>query len=326
MQDLSERRLMVMKIESSNPKRRTVTIDDAGDSLFTDPQRTWALLRLCLVADSQGQVTTSVRALADAWGWSRDRTAEVLRELAAGGWIQKVRQTRRACYQLSGRGLRPDGLEPGVTDLTPPEPENATATEAKRLVARHIEQYTARFGQPFPVAWARDTQVYKRLVRVYGSDSAFLETLQDRFFKQSLDSFAGKRGFSVLQFAAECAGLAAQAGAQALWSVEQTEAFHALRQVGMSESTATALISECSLAVIHAQIAAYERRIEHGQAVSLSRLERAIRENWQEKAEPVDYPAFPAKPTRPDGAESPSDEPNSTPALAEFLSAIAMKV
>lgn len=312
-------------------------VDGEDFALLESSDGTWALLQLWIGADADATVTVSQRHLMTTWGWSRERVTRTIEALIAGGWIQidtsegRRRSTR---YRLTCRGIRPltasseavPAVAKGSVVVKKKADPDPAAAEATRLLHRHAERYTARFGQPFPVAWARDTQVYKRLVRVYGSDSAFLESLQDRFLKQSLDSFAGKRGFSVLQFAAECAGLAAQAGAQALWSVEQTEAFHALWQVGMSESTATALISECSLAVIHAQIAAYERRMDHGQAVSLSRLERAIRENWQEKAEPVDYPAFPAKLTRPDGAESPSDEPNPTPALAEFLSAIAMKV
>jgi len=323
----------------------TLVIDDLNDLLFEDPHRTWALLRLWILADEQGHVVTAIRPLADAWGWSRERTTAVLRELAAGGWLRMEPQKgHKICYQLSGRGLRLDSVlrDSAITkEMTQaaklPEP-NPVATEASRLLHRHAECYTARFGQPFPVVWARDMQVYKRLVRVYEPDVSFLESLQDRFLNQSLDSFAGKRGFSVVQFAAECAGLAAQVGAQAQWSVEQNEAFQALRQLGMPEEKATALISECPLAVIRAQVDACTQRLQHGQPVSLRRLERVIRDPRLE-APPVEYPVFPVKLPHQDepcdcdggvqstdGMESCSDESKPIPALTEFLTAVAMKV
>lgn len=172
-------------------------------------------------------------------------------------------------------------------------------SDASRLVHRHAELYTARFGQPFPVAWARDTQITKRLVAVYGADQ--VETLQDRYLAQSLDSFAGKRGFSIPQFAADIAGLAAQTAIAQGLTEEQRALVNQLVTEGMEEATAIRLVTEHPARSIEDQITVQHWRRQQGMTVSPSRLERAIRERWAvpPEARPVTYPRFPGSEAEP---------------------------
>ncbi len=64
------------------------------------------------------------------------------------------------------------------------------------LVHQHAARYTERLDQPFAVSWARDTKIYKRLVKVYVESS--VEEWQAQYLAQVLDSWSGRCGFSIL--------------------------------------------------------------------------------------------------------------------------------
>ncbi len=280
------------------------------DRLFEDARRTWALVRLWMLADEHDQVTASLQNLQTDWQLSRNTIAGLLRELEAGGYLERQTQAGRVTsYRLTGRGMQRVGEGPAssavsvISGLPPgPSPEKGTAqaprkksppSDASRLVHLHAERYTARFNQPFPVAWARDTQIYKRLIGVYGVDR--VERFQDRYLAQPLDSFAAKRGFSIPQFAAEIGGLAAQEAMRHQLTSEQAEVGSMLQSAGMSEDTSLVLVSEYPLEQIRAQLQVHRWRQQKGQIASTHRLERAIREEWAvpDDARPIVYDRFP---------------------------------
>ena len=311
-------------------------IVDPEDNLWSDPRRTWALCRLWMAADAEGVVALSLQQLAQSWQMSRHTVSAILRELEAGGWMAAERRPGRpATYRLTGRGVR---REYGVLDIAdkprtePPEtfermevlevgvapPDHPVRPKPSRvhakpsnsdaacLVHHHADQYTARFGQPFFVAWARDTQIYKRLVTTYGAET--VARFQVQYLNQPLDSFAAKRGFSVPQFAAEIAGMATQDAIRAQLSDAQQAAFAALMAVeGFVEETALALVVDHPAVVIQDQLRVHRWRQQQGQPTSARRLERAIRERWPvpEAAQPVIYPPFPLPETA--FTQSPTD-------------------
>ena len=80
-------------------------IVDPDDRILNDPQRTWALLRLCLQADDNGNVFCSLQQLATGWGVSRYTVLRVTRELEAGG-VGADRATSRTYDGLSCNGTR----------------------------------------------------------------------------------------------------------------------------------------------------------------------------------------------------------------------------
>lgn len=292
---------------------------DIADELWQHPQRTWALLRLWALADAEGAVQLSQRDLSQHWGLSRSATADVLRRLASGGWITVERQPgRTTCYRVTGRGMT---RRSGPAPVQIAAPTDDVGAEASRLVHRHAERYTNRFGQPFPVAWARDTKLYKNLLKVYGAER--VESLQEAYLAQGVDAFAAKRGFSVPQFAVEIAGLAAQVGLKDQFTPEQKSLHVALRQAGLSEDVALALVTEHPADVIQDQLRVHLWRQQQGQPTSAGRLERSIKERWAipETARPVTYPTFP------ESRES-SDNPADTvpPAVAALIDKIAIKI
>ena len=276
---------------------------DIHDPILQDAQRTWALVNMWAAANADGLVAGPISQLADRWGCSPRTVQRLLRELEAGDWVRRLDS---GGYQLTGRGMAA-----GRTDLSPltdlsssvvsPEPStktrkraaSETSSEASRLLHQHADRYTQRFNQPFPVAWARDTQIYKRLVKVYGVET--LEALQSQYLDQPLDSFAAKRGFSVTQFSAEIAGLAAQQAVRDQLTTEQSAVVEELTGIGMGEVAAVALVTDYSLEVIRDQLLVHYWRKNQGQSVGPGRLERAVREGWAvpAAARPVSYPAFP---------------------------------
>lgn len=304
---------------------------DTQDSLLHDPHRTWALLRLWIRADAAGEAAFSLRQLAADWGLSRERTAAILRELEAGGWIaaQKGSGRRATRYRLTGRGIARRDLGNPPNAAEPPSPAAAAASpaprppsDASRLVRQHAARYTDRFGQPFPVAWARDTQIYKRLVATYGAEA--VERWQTRYLAQPLDSFAAKRGFSVPQFAADIPAMAAREAIRHRLDAEQAALAQALQDAGLADDTALALVTSHPADAIRDQLQAHHWRQQRGQTVSPSRLERAIRERWAvpEDARPVAYPLFPAGPAAsPSAGEDPAPE-----TLKRLLRTIVVKM
>ena len=308
-------------------------IVDPDDRILDDPQRTWALLRLCLQADDNGNVFCSLQQLATDWGVSRYTVLRVTRELEAGGWVRIERhQGRMTVYRVMGRGMQlvanlpPVAKLPLVANLQPvsdntvsvsttstkPKKVKPPPSDASRLVHQHADQYTKRFGRPFPVAWARDTQIVKRLIGVYGVSQ--VEQLQMQYLSQPLDSFAAKRGYSIPQFAAEIAGLAAQDAVRAQMTAEQIALLQEMQETveGFSVETALTLIAEHPLTVIRDQLQVYRWRQQQGQPVSPGRLERAIRERWAipDGARPAVYTPYPFNSTG--KSRSNEDAENST--------------
>lgn len=321
---------------------------DTQDSILHDAQRTWALVNLWAMADSDGRVAGPVNRLASRWGCSPHTVQRLVRELEAGGWVERVDNAGRVhSYQLTGRGIaRAAGDGSSLPDVSPVthlssspvsdasavEPESSASkrrrtsppssepSEASRLLHQHANRYTDRFEQPFPVAWARDTQIYKRLLRVYGVE--MVDVLQTQYLSQSLDSFAAKRGFSVPQFASDIAGLAAQLAVRQQLTADQMVLVAALQDVGIAEAGAVTLVVDHPLEVIRDQLRVHHWRQQNGQFVSPSRLERAIRERWAvpDAARPVDYPEFPVAPM------DESTLPDATsPAMADWLARAVVK-
>ena len=282
-------------------------IVDPDDRILNDPQRTWALLRLCLLADDNGNIVCSLGQLATDWGVSNNTIKRIVRELEAGDWIcktplnEQTGQTTIYHFQLMGRAMRCDeSVAPSASDnisttSTKSKKVKPPPSDASRLVHQHADQYTKRFGRPFPVAWARDTQIVKRLIGVYGVSQ--VEQLQMQYLSQPLDSFAAKRGYSIPQFAAEIAGLAAQDAVRAQMTAEQIALLQEMQETveGFSVETALTLIAEHPLTVIRDQLQVYRWRQQQGQPVSPGRLERAIRERWAipDGARPAVYTPYP---------------------------------
>lgn len=292
---------------------------DISDELLQNPQRTWALMRLWALADAEGAVRLSQRDLSQHWGLSRSATADVLHALASGGWITVDRQPgRTSCYRLTGRGMTRQSGPPPVQTI--PATTDDAGAEASRLVHRHAERYTTRFGQPFPVAWARDTKIYKNLVKVYGAPR--VEALQDLYLAQGVDAFAAKRGFSVPQFAVEIAGIAAQAGLKDQFTPEQQALYTALQEAGLADDVAVVLVTEHPADLIRDQLRAHVWRQQQGQPTSAGRLERSIKERWTlpDAARPVTYPTFPESHASSDDAADAVP-----PAVAAFIDKIAIK-
>ena len=294
-------------------------IVDPDDRILNDPQRTWALLRLCLLADDNGNIVCSLRQLAADWGVSSNTIKRIVRELEAGDWICKTplngQTGRQTIYRVTGRGMRPVANLQPVANLPPVSDHKKVKpppSDASRLVHQHADQYTKRFGRPFPVAWARDTQIVKRLIGVYGVSQ--VEQLQMQYLSQPLDSFAAKRGYSIPQFAAEIAGLAAQDAVRAQMTAEQIALLQEMQETveGFSVETALTLIAEHPLTVIRDQLQVYRWRQQQGQPVSPGRLERAIRERWAipEGARPAVYTPYPFNSTG--KSRSNEDAENST--------------
>lgn len=294
-------------------------IVDPDDRILNDPQRTWALLRLCLLADDNGNIVCSLRQLAADWGVSSNTIKRIVRELEAGDWICKTplngQTGRQTIYRVTGRGMRPVANLQPVANLPPVSDHKKVKpppSDASRLVHQHADQYTKRFGRPFPVAWARDTQIVKRLIGVYGVSQ--VEQLQMQYLSQPLDSFAAKRGYSIPQFAAEIAGLAAQDAVRAQMTAEQIALLQEMQETveGFSVETALTLIAEHPLTVIRDQLQVYRWRQQQGQPVSPGRLERAIRERWAipDGARPAVYTPYPFNSTG--KSRSNEDAENST--------------
>lgn len=242
---------------------------------------------------------------------------------------------------LSDSALRSNERPVGADDEVPSEASSRTAPgrpraphslpDASRLLRRHADRYQARFGQPFLVAWARDTQIYKRLVGAYGPEA--VETLQDRYLAQSIDSFAGKRGYSVPQLASEAAGLVARAALRDCLTAEQTALADALMAAGLSEETALALVVDHPGDVIRAQLVAHRWRQGRGEPASAPRLARAIRERWvvPDEARPIVYPLYPGVDRAEEDldAANPGDSSDRSPlaaALADWVEHAVIKI
>lgn len=303
---------------------------DPTDRVFQDPERTWALIRLWQMADDQGALVATFDQLADTWAVSRHTVQRLVRELEAGGWLESTgRRGRTPCYRLTGQGIAreedpgldasgvpapnpPNRPAPGVTlpepvaseaphGTTHPTPplrsgQDATRTEASRLLHAHVNAYQDRFSQPFLVAWPRDTAIYRRLVKTYGVET--VERLQGLYLAQSLTSFAAKRGFSVPQFASEIAHGVEQEALREQLNGEQQTLVDALVGEGMDAVRALSLVHETPASQVRGYLATYQARKASDRPWSLAQLERAIRERWvMPAATPVpQYPLFPGIP------------------------------
>ena len=317
-----------------------VTINDFEQWRAIEPLAAWIWVALAEHADADGWLDGTSTQLAAHLGVSVETLRRVLRSLEAVGLVRYRRRGSGRQYGLnpmrwpgtppiitarhdsqSPQPVKSVGLlsTPNTTPLAdamrraeesaePADPPTAKPpADASRLVHQHADSYTARFGQPFPVAWARDTQIYKRLVRLYGVET--VDALQAQYLTQPLDSFAGKRGFSVPQFAAEIAGFAAQASIRERLTDEQAVAMADLTAAGLPDDTALALAAEQPVDVIREQLQVHRWRQQQGQPVSARRLERAIKERWAipDLARPVEYPTFPIR--DPGGAQAAVDDP-----------------
>ena len=270
-------------------------------------QQLWAVLHLLTLADLNGQVAGPIHRIAAAWQCSPRTVQRLLGELENRGWVKvQVLSGQSRIYQLCSPASSVITLEKDKTSValsqnrltregtSLPSQKKRSSSDASRLLHQHADRYTARFSQPFPVAWARDTQIYKRLINTYGAET--VDSLQARYLSQPLTSFAARRGFSVPQFAGEIAGLAAQHSVRQHLSEEQAQVCAELMTAGLAEATALTLVTTFSPANIRDQLDVHCWRQQQGLSASPKRLEQAIRGQWvvPDQCRRVEYPSFPA--------------------------------
>ncbi|WP_020375109.1 hypothetical protein [Sulfobacillus thermosulfidooxidans] len=173
------------------------------------PFDAWLWVSLGAQVDADGWMVDTLEQLAVLHHCSVDTLRRALRRLEAANLVRHRPRGSGRQYGIVPSPDKKKGLPRPRTrqGLAGPSESGDTLT-ATDLVKRHAAGYTDRFGQPFLVAWARDTKIYKRLLDTYGMDAVI--RFQTLYLSQSLDSFAATRGFSVPQFAAEIGGLAAR--------------------------------------------------------------------------------------------------------------------
>ena len=168
------------------------------------PFQAWAWVALHGCADPAGMIRTPQKELAEQWVASQKTVRQVLHDLEDHGLL--VRH-KASVWQLvtppdtakeksavpSNQTPAPRSSRTGGSKTGSKDPAGQAAS---RLVHQHAARYTERFDQPFPVAWARDTQIYKRLVKVYGESD--VEEWQAQYLAQALDSWSGRCGFCIL--------------------------------------------------------------------------------------------------------------------------------
>lgn len=145
------------------------------------------------------------------------------------------------------------------------------------LLSRHAEAYRNTVGAAFPVAWAKDGAIVKRLLKTYSRSD--IELLQDAFFAQKADSQAARRGYTVAQFAYEAPALLAAIKLREGLTGEQREIVLSLRDEGVTEDVAVALVHDYGADAIRRQIEAHLGRKERYRNPTAA-LVKAIREGW----------------------------------------------
>lgn len=158
--------------------------------------------------------------------------------------------------------------------------------DVRRVLERHRSLYEAKVGAPFPVSWGRDGACMKRILGMYSPDDVM--RMQDMYFEQAIDSFAGRQGYSVPEFMREAPALTAQMRARETLADEERALVQTLQAEGVSEVTAVALVREFPGDDIRRQLAAHARRREY-YANPAAALVRAIRDRWPVKPDPECY-------------------------------------
>jgi hypothetical protein len=154
--------------------------------------------------------------------------------------------------------------------------------EVRRLLLRHGEMYRERVGAPYPFSWGKDGACMKRLLATY--EPSDVEAIQDAYFAQALDSFAGKSGYTVAEMAREAPGLMALVAAERSLDDERRELLGMLLSEGVPRDTAIALVKEHEPDKVRRQVEAHEER-RHRLRDPARALVRAIREGWDEPEE-----------------------------------------
>lgn len=106
-------------------------------------------------------------------------------------------------------GVTPESLFP-VDAPAPREPSaharERASPETHRLVKRHAEIFERRTGQPYPIHWAKECQILRRLLGTFTVEQ--VEAFQDAFFAQGDDSWAHQAGMTVGVFSTQVPKLA----------------------------------------------------------------------------------------------------------------------
>ena len=160
--------------------------------------------------------------------------------------------------------------------------------DVRPMLQRHAQCYQDKVGAPYPISWAKEGAIVKRLLATYSRDEIVL--LQDTFFAQKADSQAALRGYTVQWLEHEAPALMARIRLQNSLTAEQREAIAALVAEGVTEPTATALASEYRVEDIRRQLHAHVVRKDRLRSPAAA-LVKAIREGWQvpEESEPDYY-------------------------------------
>ncbi len=156
------------------------------------------------------------------------------------------------------------------------------------LLSRHAEAYRNTVGVAFPVAWAKDGAIVKRLLKTYSR--ADIELLQDAFFAQKADSQAARRGYTVSQFAYEAAALMTAIKVRESLTDEQKTIVKALCDEGVMQEVAVALAHDYDAQTVRAQIEAHTGRRERFENPAAA-LVKAIREGWT-TPQPAEEPNY----------------------------------
>ena len=177
----------------------------------------------------------------------------------------------------------------------PPNPD------VRPMLLRHAQCYQDKVGAPYPISWAKDGAIIKRLLATYSRDDLVL--VQDTYFAQKADSQAAFRGYTVQWLEHEAPALMARIKLQNGLTDEQREVIAVLVAEGVAEATATALAGECSVEDIQRQLRAHAERKDRLRNPAAA-LVKAIREGWQVREDPEPLYYRPMKSGAPkDGGE-----------------------
>jgi len=194
----------------------------------------------------------------------------------------------------SGSGSETKTIEAGASSARTQARVNSARVKAqpnpdvRPMLQRHAQCYQDKVGAPYPISWAKEGAIVKRLLATYSRDELVL--LQDTFFAQKADSQSALRGYTVQWLEHEAPALMARIQLQNGLTAEQREVIAALVAEGVTEPTATALASEYRVEDIRRQLHAHAVRKDRLRSPAAA-LVKAIREGWQvpEESEPDYY-------------------------------------
>ena len=194
----------------------------------------------------------------------------------------------------SGSGSETKTIEAGASSARTQARVNSARVKAqpnpdvRPMLQRHAQCYQDKVGAPYPISWAKEGAIVKRLLATYSRDELVL--LQDTFFAQKADSQTALRGYTVQWLEHEAPALMARIQLQNGLTAEQREVIAALVAEGVTEPTATALASEYRVEDIRRQLHAHAARKDRLRSPAAA-LVKAIREGWQvpEESEPDYY-------------------------------------